>query len=201
MDEPEAAIREQEVEAFWNCNSAEKKIEFLCAWTNVYHYERNPRSKFWVDFCFHLLHFAKEDATMSNECAVHLVSCLKPVYEHATQDPWPSLEENYDLFAKSLKHYSTERQAFSVDQVQAIVTYMVQTFFSQYRLFQYVHKNKPSSRMTEIDLLIEAPLEPLPLAQAELQLEPVDHEKSSPVVDSEQVVEQTRSAQLVESHD
>ena len=187
------AISEQEVEAFWKCNGAEEKIEYLCEWTKVYHYERNPRSKFWVDFCFHLMQFALGEMALSTSSTVHLVSCMKPVYEHATQDPWPSLEENYQLFATSLKRYSTELNAFTVEQVQTIVTYMLQTFFSQYRLLQYVHKHKPTSRMTEIDLLIETPLQPLPLAQANLiepKLELSAQQDSS-------AMEQTRSPQLV----
>ncbi len=55
----------------------------ICSWLGVQYYEKNSRSKIYVDFLFHAMHFAKE-AKLSREKMVTLFGVVQYVFESAT---------------------------------------------------------------------------------------------------------------------
>jgi hypothetical protein len=56
----------------------------ICSWLGVQYYEKNSRSKIYVDFLFHAMHFAKEAKLSSREKMVTLFGVVQYVFESAT---------------------------------------------------------------------------------------------------------------------
>lgn len=159
-----------EVETFWAKPSASEQIQYLCEWAHVQQYDRNIRSKAWVDFIFHLMTFSKQKFDISKTSC--LLDIMKQVFEHATVLPegseqWATLEENYTLFSTLIKQHS---DVFSASDVEAIVDYTTNTYFQQFRVIQYLFKHPPKHRIRRIERVIEAPLTPLSLSSASIPL-------------------------------
>ena len=75
---------------FWGFSLADQlfpptvcQVEMICSWLGIQYYKENARSKIYVDFLFHALHFVKE-AEFSLEKMVTLFSVLQYIFEAAT---------------------------------------------------------------------------------------------------------------------
>ncbi|GMF19736.1 unnamed protein product [Phytophthora fragariaefolia] len=91
---PSTLISLEQLEHLAAVGSATERVERLGNALGVQHYPVNPRTSVWVDFCFGVLNFARDDARLPPDKALSLLTLAHEVYIFATQpvsDPVESL--------------------------------------------------------------------------------------------------------------
>ncbi|ETK94608.1 hypothetical protein L915_02381 [Phytophthora nicotianae] len=84
---PRTLISLEQLEQVHAAASAAERAERLTSALGVQHYPVNPRTCVWVDFCFGVLNFARDEAHLPPEKALALLTLAHEVYTFAT-DPF-----------------------------------------------------------------------------------------------------------------
>jgi hypothetical protein len=179
-----------QMRAFVETPTASERLALLSSALHVTHYEANPRSLVWVDFCFGVLTFALEEADFSEAKALALLRLANEVFGFATspviaggavdeangtQPPvLPSTEAVYDVFRQLVRANSVAGTASSSEMppvwdasdVARVVAFMSSTFFRHMAAYQYVFQVPRQSLEREVALVVESPVPPQPLAAA-----------------------------------
>jgi hypothetical protein len=82
---PATLISREQLEQLDAAGSAAERVERLQSALGVQHYRVNPRTSVWVDFCFGVLNFARDDARLQPEKVLSLLTLAQDVYAFATQ--------------------------------------------------------------------------------------------------------------------
>ncbi|KAG2764887.1 hypothetical protein PC129_g14881 [Phytophthora cactorum] len=83
---PRTLISLDQLEHIYAAGSAVDRVERLQSTLGVQHYPVNPRTCAWVDFCFGVLNFARDNAHLPPEKVLALLTLAHEVYAFAT-DP------------------------------------------------------------------------------------------------------------------
>ncbi|KAE9233108.1 hypothetical protein PF004_g9741 [Phytophthora fragariae] len=195
--QPSTLISLEQLEHLDAAGSATERVERLEAALGVQHYPVNPRTSVWVDFCFGVLNFARDDARLPPDKALGLLTLAHEVYIFATQpltdaaispvNAYPAVEAVYDQFRDKIRHASgvvtgtsndndLESPAwpatpFSPTEVARIVAFFTSTFFRHLRAYQYLSRVPRPSVERELPVPTETPLPPRALVDAALQAE------------------------------
>ncbi|EGZ10229.1 hypothetical protein PHYSODRAFT_305463 [Phytophthora sojae] len=82
---PSTLISLEQLEHLDAAGSTTERVERLESALGVQHYPVNPRTSVWVDFCFGVLNFARDDARLPPDKALGLLTLAHEVYVFATQ--------------------------------------------------------------------------------------------------------------------
>ncbi|CAK4684696.1 hypothetical protein AeMF1_010850 [Aphanomyces euteiches] len=175
-----SVLSKEQVEALLNADQTPTAtIASLCSFLHVEHYDDNPRSRAWIDFFFYHVLFAKEEARFSAEKLGLFIAIMHKVFDHGTTPPLPTLVDNYGLLKQLLKKHSVDLPAensvaiFTLQDVQAIVSYLATTFYQHFRVYQRAFTVHPDFVRVVKSVAVETPMSTLPLASVkELQVEP-----------------------------
>lgn len=75
----------EQLEQFYTAELAVDRVECLQSALKAQHNSFNPRTSAWVDFCFGVLTFARDEAHLSPEKTLMLLTLAHEVYAFATQ--------------------------------------------------------------------------------------------------------------------
>ncbi|EEY70079.1 uncharacterized protein PITG_06648 [Phytophthora infestans T30-4] len=193
---PRTLISLEQLEQVHAAESAAERAQQLQSALGVQHYPVNPRTCVWVDFCFGVLNFARDDARLTPQKTLALLTLAHVVYTFATdpaidrdlsvskisepvppypqestqsqEDVVPALLDSYPSVETVYEHF---REKIRQASVARIVTYFTSTFFRHVRAYQYLNRVQRPSVMRECPLSTETPLPPPSLADATLQPE------------------------------
>lgn len=98
--QPSTLISLEQLEHLDAAGSATERVERLEAALGVQHYPVNPRTSVWVDFCFGVLNFARDDARLSPDKALGLLTLVHEVYIFATQPLSDAAVSPVSMFAE-----------------------------------------------------------------------------------------------------
>ncbi|DBA00337.1 TPA: LOW QUALITY PROTEIN: hypothetical protein N0F65_001532 [Lagenidium giganteum] len=154
---------------------APARIEALCRLLCVEHYDVNPRTLVWVDFCFGVLAFAIEDVHFSEPKALRLLHVANEIFDVSTRAPGgalPGIDVVYERFRACVRAAATtggdggaESRFLPVDVAQ-IVEFFTATFFRYFTAYQLLFQRPRATIEREIELQVETPLPPWPLVNA-----------------------------------
>lgn len=88
---PKTLISLQQLEEIDAAESASDRVERLRSALSVNHYLVNPRTTVWLDFCFGVLNFARDEAHLPSDKTLSLLTLAHEVYDFATR-PQPAVE-------------------------------------------------------------------------------------------------------------
>lgn len=88
---PRTLISLQQLEDIDAAESASDRVERLRRALSVNHYLANPRTTVWLDFCFGVLNFARDEARLPSDKTLSLLTLAHEVYDFATR-PQPAFE-------------------------------------------------------------------------------------------------------------
>lgn len=210
-----------------------EKFRLLQEALGVQNFDANPRTAAWVDFCFGVLCFARQESERDtgnlshstgrdeDEKALLLLTIANDIFQFATtsttatisddtnssngseerrEADMPSVQLCYDKFRECVRQVSnvspsdndsdtTEQQEHDhntplagtpsaplhphkptllTHEVARFVTFMSTTFFRHLPAYQFVFRHARPSITREIELFVETPFPPLPLATATL---------------------------------
>lgn len=200
-----------------------ERVQMLQEALGVKHVETNPRTAAWIDFCFGVLCFARdEDAHFeTDEKVLLVVTIANDIFQFATTMTITTEEENtingekllclpsvqscYEKFRERIREVSCTQPPtppppaaeqptvldeddvtmkepssspsppppmLSTSDVASFVAFMSTTFFRHLRAYQYLFTHTRESVTREIELFVETPFPPTPLAAATLLLDP-----------------------------
>ncbi|TMW63888.1 hypothetical protein Poli38472_014798 [Pythium oligandrum] len=169
---PGSLLSLAELEAFENASSSSDKLLVLLDALHVQHYPANPRSTVWVDFCFGVLCFAREEARMTEYKTLVLLQIADQVFRFATtsqSDAMSSLQNVYTEFRELVRSHSIATddsegvERFNTSDVTQIVTFMGATFFRHLSAYQHVFQYARPTVVRLVEVEVESPLPPPPL--------------------------------------
>ncbi|OWZ06967.1 hypothetical protein PHMEG_00020702 [Phytophthora megakarya] len=82
---PKTLISLEQLEHFHAAESAAERVDRLQNALGVQHYQVNPCTSVWVDFCFGVLNFARDKACLPLEKTLILLTLAHEIYEFASQ--------------------------------------------------------------------------------------------------------------------
>ncbi|RLN97424.1 hypothetical protein BBJ28_00013793 [Nothophytophthora sp. Chile5] len=83
--EPSTLISLEQLEQLDAAVSAAERVACLQTALGVQHYPANARASVWVDFCFGVLNFARDDAQLSPDKSLCLLTLAHDLYAFSTQ--------------------------------------------------------------------------------------------------------------------
>ncbi|KAL4147261.1 hypothetical protein PRNP1_011017 [Phytophthora ramorum] len=104
---PTTLISLEQLEQIDTAESAAERVERLQGALGVQHYPVNPRTSVWVDFCFGVLNFARDEARLPSEKTLSLLTLAHEVYVFATQPP-PAADSSMSKIAEPVPVSSNE---------------------------------------------------------------------------------------------
>lgn len=165
--------------AFSAAENDQVKTKLLCELLKVKYYERNPRSKIYIDYCFLLLGFGLRDAGLDDGKMVVLFDIGHQVFELMTtmdeNENWRNVKEVYMEFSNMVRKSSADvppdfKMIFTIEDVKVIVAYFSIHVFRQFSMYQLMFKRAPVCVEVEYDVFVDSPLKPLPLSIAQLEV-------------------------------
>lgn len=195
-----------------------EKFRLLQEALGVQHFDVNPRTAAWVDFCFGVICFARQEGesdrganrshTLTDEKALLLLTIANDIFQFATTTAaatatsdkncsgeelhsvgLPSVELCYNRFCECVRQVSSvsatnesdtnqqppaatsahaHKPTLSTHEVARFVVFMTATFFRHLPAYQFVFRHARPSVTREMELFVEMPVPPLPLAVATL---------------------------------
>uniref|UniRef100_K3XC51 Uncharacterized protein n=1 Tax=Globisporangium ultimum (strain ATCC 200006 / CBS 805.95 / DAOM BR144) TaxID=431595 RepID=K3XC51_GLOUD len=205
--------------------STAARVQLLQEALGVQHADANPRTAAWVEFCFGVLCFARDEPACfeSNEKVLTVLTIANYIFQFTTAKgataegddndaspstlSLPSVQSCYNKFRERVRevscppppphspptassqddtHASSDPvlpsspspqlppplAQLSTSEVASFVTFMSATFFRHLRAYQFLFTRTQASVTREVDVHIETPFPPPPLAAATLLPDP-----------------------------
>ncbi|GMF32779.1 unnamed protein product [Phytophthora lilii] len=115
VPKPRTLISLEQLEQVNAAGSVAERVERLQHALGVQHYPVNPRTSVWVDFCFGVLNFARDDAHLPPDKTLGLLTLAHEVYEFATHPLAGTVVGKVAKPAPSSLSESNERAETKVD--------------------------------------------------------------------------------------
>ncbi|OQR99838.1 hypothetical protein THRCLA_06375 [Thraustotheca clavata] len=162
-------LTQEDTEALLALVVPNEQVECLTRLLKIEHYDKNPRSRAYVDLCFYNLLFCKEAAFDVDKTAL-LFAIMGLVLEHATTN-LVTLQENYQVLTGYLKKHSVDMppdnvEIFTLSDVQRIINYLTTTYYQHFQAYQAAFHDKPDFVRVTRHIVVETPVLPVPMVEA-----------------------------------
>jgi len=149
----------------------------------------SPKDQILLEFYFHTIQFAKSKG-MNYAQTSTLFSIMKLVHTMCVSTPYNNNKETFQFFKLLLVKHSMQRPpysvgVFSVEQVQAITDYALNSYFRHFNMYKYAFT--PKVRMDIKFHYDGAPPTPEPEAEPGLPEETEPEERESPATEESPV--------------
>ncbi|CEM09086.1 unnamed protein product [Vitrella brassicaformis CCMP3155] len=173
-------LTKEDISALWSCKDVYEQKEQLTEMLGLTAADvaKDSRAPVMVDF--HHFHIGYcEELCLSAEKAAVFVAVMKKVLD-AMQNPSQTSEyrggrltvdEAFKVFQESMLHHSLEAPpnslgVFSVPEAKLLTKFATDTYFKHYKLYQYCLVYPRELEVVEMELEVEKPFPPPPLADA-----------------------------------
>ncbi|KAI9983340.1 hypothetical protein PInf_007301 [Phytophthora infestans] len=131
---PRTLISLEQLEQVHAAESAAERVQQLQSALGVQHYPVNPRTCVWVDFCFGVLNFARDDARLTPQKTLALLTLAHVVYTFAT-DPAIDRDLSVSKISEPVPPHPQESTQSQEDVVPALLDSYpsVETVYEHFR--------------------------------------------------------------------
>jgi hypothetical protein len=171
-------LSEVQLQEFLAVEDPAERINTLCKFLGIKRYKSNARAAIFVDFCFLNLVYCTEQANYDNEKTSAFFSIMKQIFEEATEKDETGelvgMEASFKSFKVLILKHSVEDPevesvgVFSVADVQKMTDFVTKSFFRHFKSYQYAFSELQETEVCVKELIVETPLAPPPLDDAEM---------------------------------